>query len=121
VTERQPTEPEPKRWPMRKIGVALYALFMAFVHSHYITAQLYPGSEYFFGIWYGVSDTQLMIGEALAMFANIGLLLSPFLAAPRRVMRLLMLISLAAGAIIATVHLAHMFRINAFHPFGHRN
>jgi hypothetical protein len=27
-------------------------------------------------------------------------------------MRLLMLASLAAGAIVATVHLAHMFRIN---------
>jgi hypothetical protein len=117
VTERQPTEPEPKRWPMRKIGVALYALLMAFVHSHYITAQLYPGSEYFFGVWYGISDAQLMMGEALAMFANIGLLLSPFLTAPRPAMRFLMLVSLAAGALVATVHLAHIFSMYGFLPF----
>jgi hypothetical protein len=58
-----------------------------------------------------------MMGEALAIFANIGLLLLPFLVAPRPAMRLLMLASLAAGAILATVHLAHMFSINAFHPF----
>jgi len=117
VTERQPTELEPKRWPMRKIGVALYALFMAFVHSHYITAQLYPNSEYFFGVWLGVSDAQLMMGEALAAFANVGLFLSPFLAAPRTAMCLLMLASLAAGTVIAAVHLAHIFSIHAFHPF----
>ena len=115
--ERKPAEPAPGRWPIHKIGIVLYALFMAFVHSYYIMAQLYPGSEYFFGIWYGVSDAQLMIGEALAIFANFGLLLSPFLAAPRRLIRLLMLVSLVAGAIVATVHLAHMFSIYAFHPF----
>ena len=115
MTHRATTEPQSR--PIRKIGIVLYALFMAFVHSHYLTAQLYPGSEYFFGVWYGVSDAQLMMGEALAMFANIGLLLSPFLAAPRRLMRLLMLASLVAGAIVATVHFAHMFGINALYPF----
>ena len=90
---------------------------MAFVHSHYITAQLYPGSEYFFGVWFGVSDAQLMMGEALAIFANFGLLLSPFLAEPRRLIRLLMLASLVAGAIVATVHLVHIFSMYAFLPF----
>jgi hypothetical protein len=58
-----------------------------------------------------------MMGEALAMFTNIGLLLSPFLAAPPLAMRLVMLASLAAGAILATVHLAHIFSIHAFLPF----
>jgi hypothetical protein len=117
LAERESTGPKLERRPMRKIGIVLYALFMAFVHSHYITAQLYPNSEYFFGLWYGVSDAQLMTGEALAIFTNIGLLLSPFLAAPRLAMRLLMVTSLVAGAIVATVHLAHMFSIHAFFPF----
>jgi hypothetical protein len=103
--------------PIRKIEIVLYAVFMAFVQSHYITAQLYPGSEYFCGIWYGVSSAQLMMGEALAMFANIGLLLSPFLLTPRPAMRLLMLVSLAAGATVATIHLAHIFSMYAFLPF----
>ncbi|MGH6919084.1 MAG: hypothetical protein ACREJ0_15435 [Geminicoccaceae bacterium] len=117
MAERLTTEPEPKRRPIHKIGIVLYALFMAFVQSHYITAQLYPNSEYFVGVWLGVSDAQLMTGEALAIFANIGLLLSPFLAAPRPAMRLLMLASLAAGAIVATVHLVHIFSIYVFLPF----
>jgi hypothetical protein len=117
VAEQEPTEPALKSRPIHKIGIVLYALFMAFVHSHYITAQLYPESEYFFGVWLGISEAQLMTGEALAIFTNIGLLLSPFLAAPRLAMRLLMLASLAAGAIVTTVHLVHIFSIHAFHPF----
>jgi hypothetical protein len=51
---RVPTEPALEHRPIRKIGIVLYALFMAVVHLHYITAQLYPNSEYFFGVWYGV-------------------------------------------------------------------
>jgi hypothetical protein len=117
VAERELIRPRPGRRLIGKIGIVLYALFMAFVQSHYITAQLYPGSEYFFGVWYGISNAQLMMGAALAIFANIGLLLSPFLATPRRLTRLLMLLSLAAGAIVATIHLTHMFRINALYPF----
>jgi hypothetical protein len=60
VAERESTEPMFRS--TRKIGVALYALLMTFLQSHYITAQLYPNSEYFFGIWYGASNTQLMTG-----------------------------------------------------------
>jgi hypothetical protein len=44
VAERQSTEREIR--PIRKIGVVLYALLMTFLQSHYITAQLYPDSEY---------------------------------------------------------------------------
>jgi hypothetical protein len=50
VAERESTESMFRS--TRKIGVALYALLMTFLQSHYITAQLYPNSEYFFGIWY---------------------------------------------------------------------
>jgi hypothetical protein len=115
VAEQKSTAQEVR--PIRKIGIVLYALFMAFVHSHYIKAQLYPDSEYFFGVWLGISDAPLMIGEALAIFTNIGLLLSPFLTVPRPAIRVLMLASLAAGAIVATVHLVQIFSMYAFLPF----
>lgn len=117
MAERESTGPKLERRPIRKIAIVLHALFMAFVHSHYITAQLYPESDYFFGVWLGISEAQLIIGEALAIFTNIGLLLSPFLAAPRLAMRLLMLTSLASGAIVGTAHLVHIFSMYAFLPF----
>lgn len=117
MTARQPTEPEVKRWPIRKIGIVLYALFMTFLQSHYLTAQLYRDSEYFFGVWLGVSDAEVLSGLLLALAANIGLLVSPFVRAPGRALRLLMLLSLAFGAILATISLVHIFSIHAFHPF----
>jgi hypothetical protein len=95
----------------------LYALFMAFLQSHYITAQLYPESEYFFGFWHGVSDAEVLSGLLLASCANIGLLLSPFLRAPRRTVRRLVTCSLSFGAIVSTIELVHLFSIHAFHPF----
>lgn len=103
--------------PIPKIGVVLYALFMAFMQAHYITAQLYPDSEYFFGVWSGVSDAQLWTGETLAMLANIGLLLSPFLPAPSRALRLLLICSLGFGAVVSAITLVHLFSINLFYPF----
>jgi hypothetical protein len=117
VAERLPTEPEPEVRPIRKIGVVLYALFMTFLQSHYITAQLYRDSEYFFGVWLGVSDAEVLSGLLLAFCANVGLLLSPFVAAPGRALRLLMLVSFAFGAILATISLVHIFSIHAFLPF----
>ena len=42
MAEREPIRPKQKRRLIGKIGIALYALFMTFVQSHYITAQLYP-------------------------------------------------------------------------------
>jgi hypothetical protein len=114
--EREPANPLMFR-SLRKIGVALYALFMALVHSHYITAQLYPQSDYFFGVWYGVSDAQLWTGEVLAILANIGLLLSPFLQRPGRALRLLVLGSLGFGSVVSTIQLVHLFSINRFYPF----
>jgi hypothetical protein len=95
----------------------LYALFMTFLQSHYITAQLYPDSEYFFGVWLGVSEAEVLSGLLLAFCANIGLLLSPFVAALGRALRLVMLVSLAFGAILATVSLVHIFSMYAFLPF----
>jgi hypothetical protein len=103
VAEREPTEPEAKCQPIPKIGIVLYALFMTFLQSHYITAQLYRDSEYFFGVWLGVSDTEVLSGLLLALCANIGLLLAPFVRAPGRALRLLMRVSLAFGAILATI------------------
>jgi hypothetical protein len=61
-----------------------------------------------------------MTGEALAIFANVGLLLSPFLSAPHRIVRLLMSASLAFGAIVGTISLVHIFSINALHPLWPR-
>jgi hypothetical protein len=90
---------------------------MTFLQSHYITAQLYPESEYFFGVCLNVSDAEVLSGLLLALCANIGLLLSPFLSAPGRAVRLAMLVSLAFGAILATISLVHIFSIHAFHPF----
>jgi hypothetical protein len=103
--------------PVPKIGIVLYALFMTFLQSHYITAQLYPDSEYFFGVWLGVSDAEVLLGLLLAFCANIGLLLSPFMRAPGRALRLFMLLSLAFGAVLATISLVHIFSIHGFHPF----
>jgi hypothetical protein len=117
VAERESTGPQIERRPIRKIGVVLYALFMAFLQSHYLTAQLYPDSEYFFGVWLGVSDAEVLSGQLLAFCANIGLLLSPFVRAPGRTLRLGMRVSLAFGAILATISLVHIFSINAFLPF----
>jgi hypothetical protein len=115
VAERRLTRSLPR--PIAKIGVALYALFMAFLQAHYITAQLYPQSDYFFGVWYGVSDAELWTGEILAILANIGLLLSPFLRAPGRALRLLMIGSLGFGTVVSTTTLVHLFSINRFYPF----
>jgi hypothetical protein len=90
---------------------------MAFLQSHYITAQLYPEADYFFGVWYGLSEDQMLVGESLGILANIGLLLSPFLRAPGRVLRLLMIGSLGFGAVVSTIQLVHLFSINRFYPF----
>jgi hypothetical protein len=117
VADREPTRIEFKSPSIREIGVVLYALFMALVHSHYITAQFYPQSDYFFGVWYGVSDAQLLVGESLGILANIGLLLSPFLHAPGRALRFLMIGSLCFGAVVSTIQLVHLFSIHALHPF----
>jgi hypothetical protein len=115
VAERNPSEGEVR--PIRKIVVVLYALLMTFLQSHYLTAQLYRDSEYFFGVWLGVSDAEVLSGLLLALGANIGLLLSPLVRAPGRALRLLMRISLAFGAILATISLVHIFSNHAFHPF----
>jgi hypothetical protein len=117
VAEREPIRPKQKRRLVGKIGIVLYALLMTFLQSHYITAQLYPESEYFFGVWLNVSDAEVLSGLLLALCANIGLLLSPFLSAPGRAVRLAMLVSLAFGAILATISLVHIFSIYAFYPF----
>lgn len=103
--------------PIPKIGIVLYASFMTFLQSHYITAQLYPGSEYFFGVWLGVSHAEVLSGLLLALCANIGLMLSPFLSAVSRALRLFMLVSLAFGATLATISFVHIFSIHAFRPF----
>jgi hypothetical protein len=95
----------------------LYALFMTFLQSHYLTAQLYRDSEYLFGVWLGVSDAEVLSGLLLAFCANIGLLLSPFVTAPGQAVRIVMLVSLAFGAILATISLVHIFSIHAFFPF----
>lgn len=117
MTAQRPAKLASKWGPFRKIGIALYALFMALVHSHYITAQLYPHSDYFFGVWYGVSDAQLWTGEVLALLANIGLLLSPFLQRPGRALRLVMIGSLGFGVGLSTIQLVHLFSIHRFYPF----
>ena len=117
MAEREPIRPKQKRRLVGKIGIVLYALLMTFLQSHYITAQLYPESEYFFGVWLGVSDAEVLSGLLLAFCANVGLLLSPFMRAPGRALRLLMRFSLASGAILATISLVHIFSIHAFHPF----
>ncbi|MGH6919057.1 MAG: hypothetical protein ACREJ0_15295 [Geminicoccaceae bacterium] len=117
MTERKPGELKIVQRPIAEIGVVLYALFMALVHSHYITAQLYPQSDYFFGVWYGVSDAQLWTGEILAILANIGLLLSPFLRAPGRALRLLVIGSLGFGVVVSTIQLVHLFSIPIPHPW----
>ncbi|MGH6919085.1 MAG: hypothetical protein ACREJ0_15440 [Geminicoccaceae bacterium] len=114
---RESTGPKLERQPIRKIGIVLYALFMTFLQSHYLTAQLYRDSEYFFGVWLGVSDAEVLSRLLLAFCANVGLLLSPFVGAPGRALRLLILLSLAFGAILATISLVHIFSIHAFHPF----
>ena len=64
-----------------------------------------------------VSDAEVLSGVLLALGANIGLLLSPFARAPGRALRLLMRVSLAFGAILATISLVHIFSIHAFRPF----
>jgi hypothetical protein len=64
-----------------------------------------------------VSHAEVLSGLLLAFCANIGLLLSPFVGAPGLRLRLLMRISLAFGAILATISLVHIFSNHAFHPF----
>jgi hypothetical protein len=106
---RDPTDPQDRGGAVRPAHDVL--------QSHYITAQLYPDSEYFFGVWLGVSHAEVLSGLLLAFCANIGLLLAPFLSAPSQAVRILMLVSLAFGAILATISLVHIFSIHAFIPF----
>ena len=57
------------------------------------------------------------MGESLGILANIGLLLSPFLRAPGRALRFLMIGSLGFGAVVSTIQLVHLFSIHRFYPF----
>ena len=64
-----------------------------------------------------MSDAEVLSGLLLALCANVGLLLSPFVRAPGLALRFSMRVSLAFGAILATISLVHIFSIHAFYPF----
>ncbi|MGH6899831.1 MAG: hypothetical protein ACREJ5_25315 [Geminicoccaceae bacterium] len=84
------------KWPVgRRIALFLFGLFMQFAHSVFFRMLLVPGYE-----WLDTIEPRLyVLGEALAMTTNFGLLALPFLKAPGRVMRPVVITALALGAL----------------------
>lgn len=86
----------PRRWA--RIGLALYALFMSYIHSLYITGFYVSEEEYW---WTGMTLTDRLTSLGLGLAANLGLLLAPFLRESVRMIKVSLMISLAFGSVLS--------------------
>jgi hypothetical protein len=96
----------PADWSwQRKAALIVFASIMAYLHSFYILGFYTSDIEYWGTVWIGVTAKQRLLSFGLGLFANLGLMAMPFLRAPGRLMRLLLVISLGCGALISTAWL----------------
>jgi hypothetical protein len=85
----------------RRAAVAIFGLFMLYVQSLYFTGFYLPEEEYWFPFWTGMTVGDRLLSLALASWSNAGLIIAPFLRRPGRVLRTLLVASLACGAIVS--------------------
>jgi hypothetical protein len=90
----------------RRVAVAVFGLFMLYVQSLYFTGFYIPEEEYWFPFWTGMTVGDRLLSLGLAFAANIGLITTPFMRAPGRTMRLLLIGSLVSGAMVSLAWLA---------------
>jgi len=93
-------------WPAgwsrkRRAAVVAFGLFMFYVQSVYFTGFYIPEEEYWFPFWTGMTVGDRLLSLVLALAANVGLIMAPFLRAPGRVLRLPLIASLVSGAIVS--------------------
>jgi hypothetical protein len=93
-------------WPAgwsrkRRAAVAAFGLFMFYVQSVYFTGFYIPEEEYWFPFWTGMTVGDRLLSLVLALAANVGLIATPFVRAPGRLLRLLLIASLVSGAVVS--------------------
>jgi hypothetical protein len=96
------TQPWTTGWSRRRrVAVAAFGLFMLYVHSLYFTGFYVSEEEYWFPFWTGMTVGDRLLSLVLAFAANIGLIAAPFMRAPSRTVRGLLIASLVSGAIVS--------------------
>ena len=92
----------------RKKCAAVFALglLMFYLHSLYILGFYVSEDEYWWPVWTGMTLQQRLLSHALALFANLSLLVMPFLRAPGGSMRAVLALSLTFGLVISIAWLA---------------
>jgi hypothetical protein len=89
-------------WPRkRRAAVVLFGLFILYVQSLYFTGFYIPKEEYWFPFWTGMTVGDQLLSLVLATATNIGLIATPFVRAPGRTLRLLLIASLVSGAAVS--------------------
>ena len=79
---------------------------MAYLHSFHILGFYTSDIEYWGTVWIGVTPGQRLLSFALGLFANFGLIATPFLRAPGLLMRSLIAVSLTSGLVVSIAWLA---------------
>lgn len=77
-------------------------LLMFYLHSLYILSFYVSEDEYWWPIWTEMTIEQRLLSYALALFANFGLLATPFLRTPGRILGAIVALSLISGLLIST-------------------
>jgi hypothetical protein len=85
----------------RRVAVAAFGLFMLYIQSLYFTGFYIPEEEYWFPFWTGMTVGDRLLSLVLATATNIGLIATPFVRAPGRTLRLLLIASLVSGAAVS--------------------
>jgi hypothetical protein len=91
----------------RKASLIVFALIMAYLQSFYILGFYTSDIEYWGTVWIGVTVEQRLLSFALGLLANFGLMAIPFLRAPGRILRILVMLSLGFGLLISIAWLSH--------------
>jgi hypothetical protein len=85
----------------RRVAVAAFGLFMLYVQSLYFTGFYIREEDYWFPFWTGMTVGDRLLSLVLAFAANLGLITTPFLRAPGRAIRFLLIGSLVSGAAVS--------------------
>ena len=85
----------------RRAAVAVFGLLTLYVQSLYFTGFYIPEEEYWLPFWTGMTVGDRLVSLALAFAANVGLIATPFLRAPGRMIRCLLIGSLVSGALVS--------------------